>query len=30
MYGKKSDLEGYKINAYTTDMTWNLQDWSWA
>jgi peptide/nickel transport system substrate-binding protein len=30
MYGKKSNLEGYKINPYTTDMTWNVQDWYWA
>lgn len=30
MYGKKSDLKGYKINPYVTDITWNIQDWSWA
>ena len=30
MNGKKSNLEGYKINPYTTDMTWNVQDWYWA
>ena len=30
MYGKKSDLKGYKINPYVTDITWNIQDWSWG
>ncbi len=30
MYGKKSDLQGYKINPYVTDITWNIQEWSWA
>jgi len=30
MYGKKSNLKGYKINPYVTDITWNLQEWSWA
>jgi peptide/nickel transport system substrate-binding protein len=30
MYGKKSDLNGYKINPYVTDITWNIQEWSWA
>jgi peptide/nickel transport system substrate-binding protein len=30
MYGKKSDLKGYKINPYLTDITWNIQDWSWG
>jgi len=30
MYGKKSDLQGYKINPYVTDITWNIQDWSWS
>ncbi len=30
MYGKKSDLNGYKINPYLTDITWNIQDWSWG
>jgi peptide/nickel transport system substrate-binding protein len=30
MYGKKSDLMGYKINPYVTDITWNIQDWSWG
>jgi peptide/nickel transport system substrate-binding protein len=30
MYGKKSDLKGYEINPYVTDITWNIQDWSWA
>ena len=30
MYGKKSDLNGYKINPYVTDITWNIQDWSWT
>jgi len=30
MYGKKSNLKGYKINPYVTDITWNVQDWSWA
>ena len=30
MYGKKSDLRGYEINPYTTDITWNIQDWHWA
>jgi hypothetical protein len=29
MYGKKSDLQGYEINPYLTDITWNIQDWSW-
>ncbi len=30
MYGKKSNLKGYQINPYVTDITWNIQDWSWA
>ncbi len=30
MYGKKSDLKGYEINPYLTDITWNIQDWSWG
>jgi len=30
MYGKKSGLEGYKINPYVTDITWNIQDWAWS
>jgi len=30
MYGKKSNLKGYKINPYVTDITWNVQGWSWA
>jgi hypothetical protein len=30
MYGKKSDLNGYQINPYLTDITWNIQDWSWG
>ena len=30
MYGKKSDLQGYEINPYVTDITWNIQDWSWS
>lgn len=30
MYGKKSELKGYKINPYLTDITWNIQDWSWG
>jgi peptide/nickel transport system substrate-binding protein len=30
MYGKKSDLQGYKINPYVTDITWNIQEWSWS
>ncbi len=30
MYGKKSDLMGYKTNPYVTDITWNIQEWSWA
>ena len=29
MYGKNSALKGYKINPYVTDITWNIQDWSW-
>ena len=29
MLGKNSDLKGYKINPYLTDITWNIQDWSW-
>ena len=29
MYGKKSDLVGYKTNPYVTDITWNIQEWSW-
>ena len=27
---KKSDLMGYKINPYVTDITWNIQEWSWG
>ena len=30
MYGKKSDLRGYEINPYLTDITWNIQDWNWG
>ncbi len=30
MYGKKSDLNGYLINPYVTDITWNIQDWAWG
>lgn len=30
MYGKKSDLKGYEINPYLTDITWNIQDWYWG
>lgn len=30
MYGKKSGLEGYKINPYVTDITWNIQEWAWG
>jgi peptide/nickel transport system substrate-binding protein len=30
MYGKKSGLEGYKINPYVTDITWNIQEWAWS
>ena len=30
MYGKKSNLNGYEINPYLTDITWNIQDWSWG
>lgn len=29
VYGKNSALKGYKINPYVTDITWNIQDWSW-
>jgi peptide/nickel transport system substrate-binding protein len=29
LYGKKSDLEGYKTNPYVTDITWNIQEWRW-
>ena len=29
LYGKKSNLKGYKINPYVTDSTWNIQDWYW-
>jgi peptide/nickel transport system substrate-binding protein len=29
MYGKNSALKGYQINPYVTDITWNIQDWSW-
>lgn len=29
MYGKKSNLKGYEINPYVTDITWNIQDWKW-
>lgn len=29
MYGKNSALKGYEINPYVTDITWNIQDWSW-
>jgi peptide/nickel transport system substrate-binding protein len=27
---KKKQLQGVKPNAYVTDITWNVQDWSWA
>ncbi len=30
MYGKKGGLNGYKINPYVTDITWNIQAWSWG
>ena len=30
MYGKKSNLKGYEINPYVTDITWNIQDWRWV
>jgi peptide/nickel transport system substrate-binding protein len=30
MYAKKNDLKGYKVNPYVTDITWNIQEWSWA
>jgi peptide/nickel transport system substrate-binding protein len=30
IYGKKSDLKGYEVNPYVTDVTWNIQDWSWG
>ena len=29
IYGKKSNVKGYEINPYVTDITWNIQDWSW-
>jgi peptide/nickel transport system substrate-binding protein len=29
MYGKKSELDGYKTNPYVTDITWNIQEWAW-
>jgi peptide/nickel transport system substrate-binding protein len=29
MYGKKSELTGYKTNPYVTDITWNIQEWAW-
>ena len=29
LYGKNSDLQGYKTNPYVTDITWNIQDWHW-
>jgi len=30
IYGKKSDLKGYEVNPYVTDVTWNIQDWHWG
>ena len=30
LYGKASNLKGYHINPYVTDITWNIQDWSWG
>jgi len=29
MYGKKSEVQGYKTNPYVTDITWNIQEWAW-
>ena len=29
MYGKKSEVDGYKTNPYVTDITWNIQEWTW-
>ena len=29
VYGKKSNLKGYEINPYVTDITWNVQEWRW-
>ncbi len=30
IYGKKSNLAGYEVNPYVTDITWNIQDWKWS
>ena len=30
IYGKKSNLTGYEVNPYVTDITWNIQDWKWS
>lgn len=30
LYGKKSDVKGYKINGYVVDQTWNVQDLYWG
>jgi peptide/nickel transport system substrate-binding protein len=30
IYGKKSDIKGYKMNIYNIDQTWNVQDWYWG
>ena len=30
LYGKKSDVKGYKINPYVVDQTWNVQDLYWG
>jgi peptide/nickel transport system substrate-binding protein len=29
IYGKKGELQGYEVNPYVTDITWNLQNWKW-
>jgi peptide/nickel transport system substrate-binding protein len=29
IFGRKSDLAGYKVNAYSIDPAWNVQEWYW-
>jgi peptide/nickel transport system substrate-binding protein len=29
IYGHKSGLKGYKVNSYTKEQNWNVQEWTW-
>jgi peptide/nickel transport system substrate-binding protein len=30
VFAKKKGIRGYQVNPYSTDICWNIQDWSWG